>query len=174
MTTNLGIAGLASAYVFVAALVSGVIFRSGWSGPVKAGSIIAGTLFYLVSCLSVPQLLGWPANADPPDEFRLVAAHIQQPDKATEDAGAIYLWITDARDLAYSPAPRAFRLPYSQSIHELALNARAKLNKGVAQMGEFRKDSGRQTRIPGEPKRAGQGLIMVQFYDVPDPLYPEK
>lgn len=174
MTTSLGMAGLVSAYVFVAALLLGVVLHSGWSWPVKAGSAVIGTLFYVVSCLSVPQLLGWPASANLPPEFRLVAAHVQQPDKATEDAGAIYLWITDARDLAASPAPRAFRLPYSAPTHERVLNASAKLNKGVAQTGEFSKDMDTKARTPGEPKHTGQISSPVQFYDVPDPLYPEQ
>ncbi|MBI2970691.1 MAG: hypothetical protein HYY36_08110 [Gammaproteobacteria bacterium] len=172
--TTLGFAGLTAAYVFVVALLLSINLYSRWPWPVKAGTILLATAFYAVSYLSIPPLLGWPVTGDLPAEFRLVAAQVREPDKITQDPGAIYLWVMDAGRLADDSAPRAFRLPYSAPTHDVVINATARLGKGVAQMGEFRKAVDPDARMLDEPARTGQTSAPVTFYDVPDPLYPEK
>jgi hypothetical protein len=171
---TLGASGLVAAYIFVAVIVISINLYSKWSWPVKAGTIVLATVFYFVSYLSLPQLLGWPVRQELPESFRLLAAHVQQPDKLTRDEGAIYLWITDARDLARPVPPRAYRFPYSGPLHETVIAAVAKLKQGTPQLGEARTPDSPQIRVLDDPTRLGQESAEIRFYDVPDPLFPDK
>lgn len=171
---TLGISGLVAAFILLALLLLSINLYSRWSWPVKAGTIILTTLFYAVTYLSLPPLLGWPIENDLPEKFRLIAAHVQQPDKLTKDGGAIYLWVTDVRNLVAHAPPRAYRFPYSGLMHEVVINAMAKLQKGVPQLGEFREPENPDMGLIREPARLGQVSAPVRFYDVPDPLYPDK
>jgi hypothetical protein len=171
---NLGFAGLVAAYVFTVLLLLSVNLYSRWRWQVKAGATAAAAAFYLVSYLSIPELLGWPVRQDPPEKFRLHAAYVQQPDKLTRSKGAIYLWLTDTRDLAHNGAPRAFRFPYSAPLHESVINATARINKGMPQMGEFRNPDDPNVTVLDDPTRLGQKSAPITFYDIPDPLFPDK
>ena len=171
---TLGVTGLIAAYVFIALLILSINLYSRWNWGVKAACIIVGTALYVVSYLSVLDILGWPTAQDLPQRFRLVGAYVQQPDKLTEYDGAIYLWLTDLDDLSSGGKPRSFRLPYSAPVHEQILNATAKLNKGMPQMGEFRNPDDDNMRILDDPTRLGQTSARIQFFDVPDPLFPDK
>lgn len=171
---TLGVAGLIAAYIFIALLVLSINLYSRWSWPVKAGTVIAASALYIVSYLSVLDILGWPTRQALPERFRLVGTYVQQPDKLTEEKGAIYLWVTDLNDLARNGSPRSFRLPYSAPLHELVINATAKLNKGMPQMGEFRNPDDANVKIIDDPTRLGQTSAPVKFFDVPDPLFPDK
>lgn len=160
--------------VFITLLLLSINLYSRWGWPVKAGAIIAAAVFYVVSYLSIPKLLGWPTMQDPPAKFRLHAAYVQQPDKLTNSKGAIYLWLIDAQDLAHNGAPRAFGFPYSPPLHEVVINATAKINKGMPQMGEFKNPSDPNVTLLDDPTRVGQKSAPVAFFDIPDPLFPDK
>lgn len=165
-----GSSTLAPAFLFVVLLALVVMTRSGWHAKLVAGGALA--LFTAVAANSTPGLLGWPAGEEPPARFRLLAAHVQQPDKQTGSEGAVFLWAIDAEDMSRTPEPRAYRLPYSPALHETAAGASAKLGKGVAQLGEFAGTlpAGNWFEHPGDGKQAAMSM---KFYDVPDPLYPE-
>ena len=170
---NAGTFALASAFAFLLVLLAGIMPRRAASWRAKAMG--AGALFLLgaATLVSLPELSGWPAGDGPPSRFRLLAVHVQQPDKQTRDEGSVYLWAIDARDISRGIEPRAYRLPYSAPLHQTAAAAATKLGKGVAQLGEF---SGSAPPAGGwleAPGTDGQPTLSLKFYDVPDPLYPE-
>lgn len=171
---TLGIIGLVAAYVLVALLLLSINLYSNWSWKVKAGSIIVTTLLYVVTYLSFPPLLGWPTGESPPERFRLVAADVVQPDKATGAEGMVYLWLKDLDDLSGRTRPRSFELPYSTELHEIVLKAKSKMNKGMPQLGEFKEPLDPNIREVDRLSRFGQQSVEIDFYDIPDPLIPDK
>lgn len=171
---TLGITGLIAAYVLVALLLLSINLYSNWSWKVKAASIVVTTFFYVVTYLSFPPLLGWPTRELPPERFRLVGADIVQPDKLTGAEGMVYLWLKDLDDLSGRTQPRAYKLAYSADLHEMVLKATSKLKKGMPQLGEFKEPldpNAREIELPG---RLGQKSVEIDFYDLPDPLIPDK
>ena len=171
---SLGTTGLIAAYLLIGLILLSINLYSNWSWKVKATTIIITSFFYIVTYYSYPQLLGWPTSDNPPERFRLIASHVKQPDKVTGDEGAVYLWLTEIDDLSANRPPRAYRLQYSNRLHELVINAKSKLDKGIPQLGEF--DDKKKSTI-GELKeapRSGQESIDIEFFDLPDPLFPDK
>lgn len=171
---TLGMAGLIAAYVLIAILLLSINLYSNWSWQVKAGSIIITTAFYIVTYLSFPALLGWPTDDNPPGNFHLIAAHVQQPNKITGNDGSVFIWLTQIDDLTSDVAPRAYELPYSDALYEIIINANNKIKKGIPQLGEF-KDP--EQSLAGQIKDIsgiGDKSVSIQFYDLPDPLFPEK
>ena len=166
--------GLVSAYIVLAVLLLSINLYSRWSWPVKAGTIIITAAFYFVTFMSVPGLLGWPVASRLPDKFRLLAAEVQQPNKLTHDKGAIYLWITDANDLAADGPPRSYKLPYSEPTYQAILNATAKLRNGVAQLGEQKLNGAGKGQRLIKYTRGGQVSERLKFYDMPKPALPDK
>lgn len=169
----LGTTGLVTAYVLIGALLLSINLYSNWSWKIKAMTIIITTMFFIITYFSYPNLLGWPTSGNPPERFRLIASHVQQPNKVTGESGAIFLWLTQIDDLASSTPPRAYRMEYTNELHELVINANSKLNKGIPQLGEFEDHE----NIIGELKdapRSGQKTTDIEFYDLPDPLFPDK
>ena len=169
----LGIIGLVAAYILIALLLLSINLYSNWSWKVKAGSIVVTTLLYVVTYLSFPPLLGWPTGAPPPERFRLIGADIVQPDKSTGAEGMIYLWLKDMDDLSGRTQPRAYKLTYSADLHEIVIAAKSKLNKGMQQLGEFKLPADANIREV-DTRRGGQKSVQIEFFDLPDPLFPEK
>lgn len=171
---TLGMTGLIAAYVLVALLLLSINLYSNWSWKVKAGSIVATTLLYVVTYLSFPPLLGWPTGEMPPQRFRLVGADVVQPDKMTGAKGMVYLWVKDLDDLSARSHPRAHKLPYTSDLHEAVLSAKSKLQKGMEQLGEFKLPLDANAREVDTLSRGGQQSVEIDFYDIPDPLIPDK
>lgn len=169
----LGIAGLITAYVLVALLLLSLNLYSNWSWRIKVGAIVVVTIFYVISYLSFPPLLGWPTTENPPQRFKLLAAHVEQPDKAMGTEGGIYLWITQIDDLTAYGAPRAYKLPYSDRLHEAVITANAKLKQDMPQLGELNEEGSMRAQVQ-DNTRAGAADAPIVFYDLPDPLFPEK
>ena len=171
---TLGITGLTAAYILVALLLLSINLYSNWSWKVKAGSIVATTLLYVITYLSFPPLLGWPTGERPPERFRLVAADVVQPDKATGARGMVYLWLRDLDDLSGRSRPRSYALPYSAQLHEMVLKAKSKMEKGMPQLGEFKEPLDPNIREVDRLTRGGQKSAEIDFYDIPDLLIPDK
>ena len=169
-----GYAGLTAAYVFITLLTLAIIRYTRWGWPVKVTAAATTAVFCLVSYVSIPDLLGWPIAQDLPQKFRLHAAYIQQPDKLSKSKGTINLWVTDAQDLAQGGVPRAFQFPYSPPLHEAVLSATSRMGKGVPQMGEFTDPHANAIAGLHDPAAAGQTTTPVTFFDIPDPLFPDK
>jgi len=172
--TTLGLTGLISAYVLVALLLLSINLYSNWSWRIKAGTIIVTSFFYIVTYVSYPELLGWPTRETLPERFRLLAIHVEQPNKLTRDEGAIYLWLTDADDVQLAATPRAYRFPYSEPMHEIVMSAGAKLKNGEAQIGEFKEPEDGDIVLLRNKSPTTQISSYLKFYDMPDPMFPEK
>ncbi len=92
----------------------------------------------------------------------------------TGDDGGIYLWLTKIDDLSSTPEPRSYKLPYSDPLHEKIIRVKAKLDKNILQLGEFKDPEDEAILENIEEKRSGQISQRLEFYDLPDPLFPEK
>lgn len=171
---TLGLTGLIAAYILIALILLSINLYSNWSWKVKATTIIITSIFYIITYISYPQLLGWPTTENPPARFQLIASHIQQPNKVTGQNGYVYLWLKEIDDLSSSTPPRAYRFDYSKQLHELVLNATSKLNKGIPQLGEFDDQQNNTIEQLQEAPRSGQKSANIEFYDLPDPLFPDK
>ncbi len=170
----LGTIGLIAAYVVIALLLLGLNIHSRWHWTVKTGAIVISSIFYVVTYLSLPPLLGWPIDEQPPRHFQLIASRVEQPDKQRRTQGAVYLWLTEGPGVV-NPAigpPRAYVLPYSSALHEIVLNANRKLHRGMPQIGEFHeRPDGNKAQVR-DTARQGQKVVPITFYDLPDPLFP--
>lgn len=170
---TLSIAGLIISYILIAFLLLSLNLYSKWSWPIKAGSILLVSVFYVISYFSFPPLLGWPtSDSNLPERFKLIAAHIEEPDKITGNEGAIYLWVSDMTAARKSREPRAYKLAFNTNLQKKVVEANAKLHKKLPQLGEAMEDGN-----IGEVKdttQGGQVSVNLEFFDMPDPLFPEK
>ncbi len=169
-TLNAG--GLVAAYIVLALLLLSVNLYSNWRWPVKIGLIVLVSAFYIVSYLSIPPLLGWPTDERLPRQFNLVAIYVQEPDKLNGTEGDIYIWVTDMRTPPSQARPRAYRLPFTPELHARVVQAGNKLRKNLPQLGEIEEEGPGAT--PLDTSQLGQESVNIQFYDLPDPLFPEK
>ena len=164
--------GLIACYVLVALLLLSINLYSNWSWKIKAFTIIVVSLFYLLSYYSFPPLLGWATRDDLPERFNLVGVYVEEPDKLTGAKGEIFLWVTDMEAGPGHNEPRAYRLPFTAELHAKVVEAGTKLRKNLPQLGELEEEGpgGR----PLDRTQMGQESVNIEFYDLPDPLFPEK
>ncbi len=80
---TLSVAALIAGYVLLAVLLLSLNFHSHWPWQVKAGAVTLVSGFYIVTYYSFSPLLGWPAAAELPNRFQLLAVDIREPDKTT-------------------------------------------------------------------------------------------
>ena len=170
---TLSLTGIITSYIIIALLLVSIVFYSAWTIKIKAASCIITAVFLVVSFMSFSPLLGWATEDEPPLRFRLISAYVEQPDKLSGDEGSIYIWITKLEDLTSIQVPRSHKLPYTEALHEKIINANAKLDKGIAQLGEFKKQPN-FAMIGKDDTKAGLISDQIQFYDLPDPLFPDK
>jgi hypothetical protein len=159
------VVGLVASYAVLATLLLSLNLRSAWPWPVKAAAITVTTGFFAVVFLTLQAMLGWPTEAQPPAQFQLYAALIDEPDRKGQDPGAIYLWLAprNAEGMVTEP-PRAYALPYSRSLHEATAAAQADLQAGK--------------RIDGARPADANGLAMpaapIELFErPPPPLVPK-
>jgi len=167
-------AGLVTAFVLVALLLLVVCLYARISWHIKAALVGVVSAFYLVTYYSIPPLLGWPTDAELPQRFNLVALFVQEPDKATGDTGEIFLWLTDLERGPGRDEPRAYRVPFSADLHAKVAEAGTKMRKGLPQLGELVDENLGPNARPTDESRGGQQSIAIEFFDLPDPLFPEK
>lgn len=165
--TSPPILALLGAYALLILLLANVLLatRLPWTAKLLATGLTAGLLAFTWQTL--PQLAGWPSQASPPERFNLAALEVQEPDKSGANKGVIYLWVTRLASNTAEVVPRAFELPYSAEL-QLKLNAAStKLRKRMPQLGET---------VPGKAPASGHGKasVDINFYDMPDPLFPER
>ncbi len=169
---TIGITGIISAFILLGLLLLSINLYSKWSWYVKAFTIILTSAFYLIVYFSFPPLLGWPTTQLPPQQFRLIAAHVSQPNKETGDEGYVYLWLTEIKDMTSTGEPRSYKLEYSNELHQKIINVNAKMEKDIAQLGEFKEPDDAFNQIVEE--KQGMKSVHIEFYDLPDPLFPDK
>jgi hypothetical protein len=122
-------------------------------------TLLAG-YYSLVTWCSLGTYAGWATDQELPEQFIVHWVTVEEPNKKTNDPGAIYIWITSP-DLGTSnmlnflgykpekPEPRIYKLPYSISMHEKAEKIRGLLKKGKVVKG------GKKKGKPGEGDAEG-------------------
>ena len=174
---------LTLAYAAVAALLLNLGLESRWSLRVKLGAVVVVSLLYYGTYVGLRSMQGWPTGDPPPEEFRLHWVAIDEPDKASGAAGAIYLWLRDLDD-AGSPTgpPRAHVRSYDPETAQAAAEALALLEGGKPVNGrvnfsaensaELTDDSGYDESNRREIEAEGRSHF--EFRQVPPPDLPPK
>lgn len=131
---------LAIVYVALAVLAASVVagVRAPFSVRLLVVAAAPAVAFAVWQAAQPPT--GWPATAKPPKDAAFVWASIREPDRVTQDAGEIDLWLTPP-DAA---RPRSYRLPYTRQLHQQAQQAMEATRGGVRLRVRLRRD---QTRI---------------------------
>lgn len=96
------------------------------------GFLTVFLIFYsLETYRALPSYSGWPARETMPQRALLLHAVVREPNPSKHDPGAIFLWVVplgqdDPGPFSYRPVsgePRAYKLPYSRSMHEQSARA---------------------------------------------------
>jgi hypothetical protein len=92
--------------------------------------------FYIVSFTEMRGLLGWASTERLPVSFKLLQARIVEPHSLEGDPGSIYLWVEELDD-DHRPSgiPRAFRVPYDDTLAEKTHAAQTEIAAGHPQGG---------------------------------------
>ena len=156
-----------AAFALVAVLLANVVFFTRFAWWLKLASIAMVLGLYWSSWQAIPALLGWPATAGLPERFNLTGLHIMEPEKNGASKGAIYLWTTRFATANGEIVPRAFVVPFSPELQLKVAAAGTKLRKRMPQLGEV---------VPGKLSATGHGsgAVDLNFFDMPDPLFPER
>jgi hypothetical protein len=127
---------LSVGYALIGALLLVVLVyaRLPWTG--KAAAVVVTSAFYIVSFVGTRSLLGWASVDRLPASFKLLQARIVDPHTVEGDPGSIYLWV-EALDEDNRPSgvPRAYRLPYSDTLAEKTHTAESEIAAGHPQGG---------------------------------------
>ena len=127
---------LSISYAIVGALLLVVLVYARLPWSAKAVAVVVISAFYVASFVGARGLLGW-ASVDPlPASFKLLQARIVEPHSLEGDPGSIYLWV-EALDDTNRPSgvPRAYRIPYSDSLAEKTDKAASEIAVGHPQGG---------------------------------------
>ena len=172
---NYPLAALLGAYALLVLLLFKVIVLTPWPWWVKLGGTALVAATFWLSWSTLPDLAGWPTIPNVlPARFNVVGLHIEEPDKSGATKGNIYLWVTDMKlGGTARPVPRAFVFPFSPALQLKAVDVGNKLHKNLPQIGE-RSESPERAAHPNDLSHAGSRGVTVEFFDLPDPLFPEK
>jgi len=131
MSTLVGL-GLTAAYLLPVALLALVLTSEARGRRWLITSALAALpIFYVGHYLLMQEVQGWPSDAPLPDDFRLVAFDISEPDPGTEAAGQILLWVRSADQ----QHPRVHRLAYERNLHQELVAAGRRQAEGNPQRG---------------------------------------
>ena len=127
---------LSISYALIGALLLVVLVYARLPWPARAVAVIVTSAFYIVSFNSTRGLLGWASTDRLPAAFKLLQARIVEPHSLEGDPGSIYLWV-EALDEGNRPSgvPRAYRLPYSETLAEKTHEAASQIAAGNPQGG---------------------------------------
>jgi hypothetical protein len=149
---------LSVAYALLGALLLLFLVYSTVRWPAKAAVILVVSVFYVVTFGQMRGLLGWPSTDRLPASFKLLQARIVEPHSFESDPGSIYLWVEEL-DQYNRPSglPRAYRVPYSDSLA-------ARVHAAENEIAAGRLQGGRAADFGG-----GNGTIldMVREYITP-------
>lgn len=164
---------LSLAYAGLGVVVLGLNVYSRWPLWVKLSAIVAVTGLYFVTWQALAGMYGWPARQPLPERFMLLSSSVHEPNNVTGEPGAIHLWIVpitaDDRPLR---RPRAFVLPYSQTLHNEVDEARRRMRNGYLQIGMT--SSGPGLRRGADVLDFARMAQHIEFENLPDPILPEK
>jgi hypothetical protein len=123
-------------YALIGALLVIVLVYARLHWSIKAVAVVVTSAFYMASFVGVRGLLGWASVDRLPAAFKLLQARIVEPHALEGDPGAIYLWVETLDDgNRPSGVPRAYRLPYRDSLAEKADKAMGEIAAGRPQGG---------------------------------------
>jgi hypothetical protein len=127
---------LAVAYAVIGALLLIVLVYARLHWSLKAIAVVVTSAFYVVSFGGMRGLLGWATTDRLPASFKLVSARIVEPHSLEGDPGSIYLWVEELdQDNRPSAIPRAFRVPYTDTLAEKTHTAENEIKAGHPQGG---------------------------------------
>jgi len=130
------ILALAVAYALIGALLLVVLVYGRLPWQLKAVAVAVTSAFYVASFLGMRGLLGWASVDKLPPSFKLLQARIVEPHSLEGDPGAVYLWVEELDDgNRPSGVPRAYRIPYSNSLADKTDKAQNEIAAGRAQGG---------------------------------------
>ena len=178
---------LGIAYAALAALVLSLNLSSQWRREIKIGIIILMSALYFAAYWGGQNLRGWAIAMPPPNPFKLHWAIVEEPDKARDTKGAIYIL---AQQLSPQGAllskPRLYRLPFSPQLAEqieTALKASAdgkpieatlsyKAKKPETAEALAKRDKEGQNSRPDSAADADR--LTLDFRELPPPPLPPK
>ena len=127
---------LSISYALIGALLLVVLVYARLPWPARAVAVIVTSAFYIVSFNGTRGLLGWASTDRLPAAFKLLQARIVEPHSLEGDPGSIYLWVEAlAEGNRPSGVPRAYRLPYSETLAEKPHEAASQIAAGNPQGG---------------------------------------
>jgi hypothetical protein len=127
---------LSISYTLIGALLLAVLVYARLPWSAKAVAVVVTSAFYIASFVGVRGLLGWASVDRLPATFKLLQARIVEPHSLEGDPGSIYLWV-EALDDGNRPSgiPRAYRIPYRDSLAEKTDKAMGEIAAGRPQGG---------------------------------------
>lgn len=169
-------------------------------------------VLFITSCLyfsflmwySLSELSGWATSVSMPQKSIIHWILVQEPSKFNKsDEGGVYIWATEAdsdnqeinkhtifflkpfTNRKNSVEPRAYRLPYSEQLHQQAAKAMQMIMSGKTLIGEKMNGYGEESGDGGaeghhgEKQRNNGGGSLSQeqifrFYELPPFKLPEK
>jgi hypothetical protein len=179
------IVALSLAYAGIAALLLNLNLSSQYNTVLKTLAIVVVTGFYIVAWQGHQRLLGWATSSDFPAEFRVHWITIDEPDKATGEAGTIYFWLRELDEAGIAVGePRAHRVSWDEKTAEEVQQAMAALEEGELLNGRMnRQVMAPETEIPEQtevyddaPTVSGSSgeRPLFEFARVPPPALPAK
>lgn len=127
---------LSISYALIGALLLVVLVYARLPWPAKALFVVVTSAFYVASFFGTRGLLGWASIDRLPPTFKLLQVRIVEPHSLEGDPGSIYLWVEAVdEDNRPSGVPRAYRLPYTDSLAEKADKAASEIAAGHPEGG---------------------------------------
>lgn len=163
---------LTLAYVAIAFLLLVLCLATRWPTLLKLAMIGMVTCAYFLAESAFDGMLGWPAAAGIPEKFVLLATVVEEPDKAHNNKGAIFLWVNGIEGGHPVAEPRAFRVAYGKPLHALLNEAMKKNRQGISQIGSTEAPAG--GRNGSWLRSAADPTVKIRITDAPAPQLPEK
>ena len=133
------ILGLTAGFVFVVVLLLSLNLRTPFHWGIKAGTVLLGLVFYIVTLNSLPGFYGWPTKESLPQKFILLGMEVKEP-RTEAEPGKIYMWVESL--VGQDRKPRAYELPYSPELHTRLTAAKKRMEFGHSMAGELEASSG--------------------------------
>jgi hypothetical protein len=127
---------LSISYALIGALLLVVLAYARLPWLAKALFVVVTSAFYIAGFFGTRGLLGWASVDRLPATFKLLQVRIVEPHTLEGDPGSVYLWV-EALDDDNRPngVPRAYRLPYTESLAQKADKAASEIAAGHPEGG---------------------------------------
>lgn len=159
-------------YVAIAFLLLVLCLATHWPRVLKLAMIGVVTASYFLAESTFDGMLGWPAATGIPEKFVLLATVVEEPDKARNNKGAIFIWVNGVEGGHPLAEPRAFRLAYGKPLHAILNEAMKKNRQGISQIGSTEAPAGGKNG--SWLRSAADPTVKIKITDAPAPQLPEK